>query len=391
VAAAGQLPILEIGGQPESETTTSLDILVLHPVPVVGPDIIITNTNSTLEVKTLEVPALTTPMALEIPENTISLLFHLFSPTSSEDGVNVVFSAITNANDQVVTSLYGTGLNVKFQYADLGYGNVMVPKKPGVSIPAGSWSYEIADLGETPDSDLITIKLSQRTGTISDPPLLVLQPYLASTQFAPTDIQSSIDVMKNIFTGNGIEVELNETIVMTEEEYTVVDADFDDPTTAAVLTQGNADTVNLFFVDDVSIFGLGDFSLLGIASGIPGAHGLKGNHNGILIALEGHKVGNILHATLLGETAAHEAGHWLGLFHTTEMDGSVHDILDDTKECSGTQDSDGNGLLDPYECSDGTNIMFWTAGNDPTTGEHIDQNDLSDDQVQVIQYAPITR
>ena len=47
-----------------------------------------------------------------------------------------------------------------------------------------------------------------------------------------------------------------------------------------------------------------------------------------------------LDAQLLGETAAHEMGHQLGLFHTTESGGTQFDILSDTLECQkSTQDN----------------------------------------------------
>ena len=71
-----------------------------------------------------------------------------------------------------------------------------------------------------------------------------------------------------------------------------------------------------------------------------------------------------LDSQLLGETAAHEMGHQLGLFHTTESGGTVFDILTDTAEClNSTKDFDNNGKMSAEECEGygGENLMFWTA------------------------------
>ncbi len=60
---------------------------------------------------------------------------------------------------------------------------------------------------------------------------------------------------------------------------------------------------------------------------------------------------------------AHETGHWLGLFHTTEAQGTSFDPLPDTPQCPQTvYDSNHDGLMEPQECPDGTNLMFWLNG-----------------------------
>jgi len=71
--------------------------------------------------------------------------------------------------------------------------------------------------------------------------------------------------------------------------------------------------------------------------------------------------------------------HFLGLFHTTEKDGSNHDPLGDTPECSSGDDANSNGTLEPSECPDGGNLMFWGQS---------DTADLSDDQSWVLRRNP---
>ena len=57
----------------------------------------------------------------------------------------------------------------------------------------------------------------------------------------------------------------------------------------------------------------------------------------------------------------HEAGHLMGLFHTTEAEGDLFDIIDDTAECRRQRyDADADGFVDFRECrsADGGNFMF---------------------------------
>lgn len=66
-----------------------------------------------------------------------------------------------------------------------------------------------------------------------------------------------------------------------------------------------------------------------------------------------------------GMTMLHELGHFLGLFHTTEVNPAYHDLLSDTAECATNQPS----------CPDAHNIMFptfygATGGVDLVASDH---------------------
>jgi hypothetical protein len=135
--------------------------------------------------------------------------------------------------------------------------------------------------------------------------------------------------------------------------------------------------LDVFFVGDIDSRNGGDVG--GIAGGTPvpfGMHGTSGS--GIAIATDmflasGDSLG-------LGRTLAHELGHALGLFHTSEVDGTAFDPLPDTPVC---HDSDGNGSLDARECAakGGDNLMFPTSDASDSR--------LTPDQIAVLQRALI--
>lgn len=117
---------------------------------------------------------------------------------------------------------------------------------------------------------------------------------------------------------------------------------------------------------DPSLFEPSSGTTLGFSGGIPGPAFTPGTrHSGVAVSTLGSPA--ILsddHARGLGRTMAHEAAHFLGLFHTTEINGQRHDPLSDTPECPKGNDANNDGLVAASECSnfDGHNLMFWDGG-----------------------------
>ncbi|MCA9542262.1 MAG: hypothetical protein KC620_25370, partial [Myxococcales bacterium] len=73
---------------------------------------------------------------------------------------------------------------------------------------------------------------------------------------------------------------------------------------------------------------------------------------------------------------AHEVGHYLGLFHTTETNQRSFDPLPDTQNCANVRNF-------PEGCPDGNNLMFPLAG--------ADNSQLTEDQVSVVLANPLTK
>ncbi|HEX6241444.1 MAG TPA: hypothetical protein VFZ61_11140, partial [Polyangiales bacterium] len=69
----------------------------------------------------------------------------------------------------------------------------------------------------------------------------------------------------------------------------------------------------------------------------------------------------------------HELGHQLGLFHTTERDGTSMEPLGDTPICGPELDADGDGVMRAAECTEhgADNLMFWEGQGDALSSEQV--------------------
>lgn len=168
----------------------------------------------------------------------------------------------------------------------------------------------------------------------------------------------------------------------------------------------NPDALNIFIASsyDPLNFSAG---LLGISSGIPGLPGYVGTKSsGMVVFIETHRSSGSAGSRLsdadlrfLGNTMAHEAGHFLGLFHLNEsaggdlMDPSSRDPMVDTPYCDALFANTGGfsaSAVEIIEClgpsftqSGARNLMFWQG--DGVT----DQSQLTGEQGWLIRKHPL--
>jgi hypothetical protein len=315
-----------------------------------------------------------------VPEDGVSFLLSIFLGSN----YNIKFYSLTDPDGIDILSASSTPNLYDASSGNIGtagYANVLVPQSPSFSAKAGTWTFKAYT------NDRVSIAL--RTGSTPSAATIVVQPYITGTTWSAGDISDALSVMSSIYSANGITLTINSTITISDTQYAAVSEIFNNSITSALVSHGVTESVNLFFIKDFS-----DCEYLGKAAGIPGSMGIANSWNGVLINLSAHASGASLDPQLLGETAAHEMGHQLGLFHTTEIGGTVFDILTDTAEClNSTKDFDRNGKMSAEECEGygGENLMFWTAWNPSSRSAGKKQETLSSHQQHVLKYSPLAK
>ena len=320
--------------------------------------------------------------SFDVPANGISFILSSFK----DNNASTAFYSLSDPDETDILSasstpnLYGAASG---SFGSAGYANVLVPQSPSFSAKAGTWTYKAYN------ND--SVKLALRSGSIPSSTTIVVQPYITGTTWAAGDLSAALSVMSSIYSTNGITLTINSTITISDSQYAAVSGTFTDSTTSALVSQGGTAAVNLFFIEDYT----GSWSeILGNAAGIPGSMGIANSWNGVLNSLSAHASGTTLESQLLGETAAHEMGHQLGLFHTTESGGTVFDIISDTAECpKSSRDNDSNGKMSAEECEGygAENVMFWRAWSSSSRSAGKKQETFSSHQQHVLKYSPITK
>jgi hypothetical protein len=314
-----------------------------------------------------------------VPSNGVSFVLSVlkdngsteFNSLSDPDGTDILSPSSTPTLNGVASGSLG----------GYGYANVLLPQSLNFSAKAGTWTFKAYN------ND--SVQLALRSGTAPTSTTIVVQPYITGTTWSAGDLTAALSVMSSIYSANGITLSINDTITISDTQYAEVSGTFTNSTTSALVSQGVTEGVNSFFIEDYS-----DSEHLGNAAGIPGSMGIANSWNGVLISLTAHASGTTLDSQLLGETAAHEMGHQLGLFHTTESGGTQFDILSDTLECQkSTQDNNSDWKVSAEECEGygGENVMFWTSWSSSSRSAGKKQEVLCNQQQQVLKYSPLAK
>ncbi|RJO66483.1 MAG: hypothetical protein C4523_12420 [Myxococcales bacterium] len=145
------------------------------------------------------------------------------------------------------------------------------------------------------------------------------------------------------------------------------------------------DWPNIFFIrsfdgDDLE-------GVIGLAGHIPGPPTVQGTaFSGVAVSMEYFEG----FPRITGMVMAHELGHWLGLFHTSEYTGTFHDALNDTPQCTNGMDQNADGVVEWGECASAgaMNLMFWMTPYDDLFTVGAGGLSLSEDQRWVLERNP---
>ncbi|MCA9525843.1 MAG: hypothetical protein KC549_06050 [Myxococcales bacterium] len=256
----------------------------------------------------------------------------------------------------------------------------MVPSSPRSAPVPGAYKFRLIKDGGQKNIDVKAyVKIADgepQGGTLDVNFFFAKQAGLsAGTAAGDADFQAAVGEFKRLYQGRGItigDVRYCDMNGSDGDRYAVIDSV---DGTSSELSQMFAlsaragelgctatPALNFFLVDEI-VGGRAGYIILGVSGGIPGPPGVHGTtHSGVAVTMSGFR----RRPRQLAQTMAHEGGHFLGLFHTTEAEGTAFDPLPDTPECRSGKDANQDGLVDYQECLGGSgseNLMFWAAGD----------------------------
>lgn len=193
---------------------------------------------------------------------------------------------------------------------------------------------------------------------------------LGSDNSLVSAVESSVEAWKLIWGDVGL---------VLEERYVNIDlsADVPVPSESAQLLSasneiGEDDDLLMVIGDSIQ----GEWGTLGISGGIPGPL-INSERGAVMISwLENAGVDGQFSTQdiqMMGETMAHEVGHYMGLYHPVESEYNYWDALEDTPDCTNWNSCEnqlGENLMFPYP------ICY---------GECVAQTELSLEQQGVLQ------
>ncbi len=230
------------------------------------------------------------------------------------------------------------------------------------------------------EGDVVTLHVVARTAPVDGPELAINLIVVGDTQITDQELQAVADSASDIFANNGAPEVLVDGIYRAEGA-SIVDDEGDALDGLRARTFGDDPfTLNVIFLR-----GFLDEGVLGFAGGVPGPAGVSTAASAVVLAVDSHLDGDGgLDHQQLASTLAHELGHQLGLFHTSEAEGDLHDPIADTPECREDDDDDDDGELSVEECDgrDGDNLMFYTSADRAQTR-------LSPVQVEILNAHPL--
>ena len=272
---------------------------------------------------------------------------------------------------------------------------IYLPASPDFELEAGDYELVLYTYEGKPICDAMAII---RSGPVDGIQTIDLNLWIASEavnlnnpqeiSFVETEIRAAIERILNQYEMRLGQIKFIPANAAQKEKYARSDdSNFTAICQSVVAAAGSGRAWNMALVDEYALLSPWEATnesetVLGMAP-LPGSVFAEGSLTSCgIIAWEAHN-GDY---NELGATIVHEGSHFLGLPHTTEMDGQTFDSFADTTECSLIlYDANGNGEVDDVECenADGGNYMFWVSSS------YLDRFAISSDQAWTLRHHPL--
>jgi hypothetical protein len=248
----------------------------------------------------------------------------------------------TPAGDLIEGAQYTT----RFAREVPGLVDWLYPNSPALALAPGE--HRVLLRGETPDGNALSEDVEirfyakQQSGIDTcglHVDFLVDHGALGgATDFEPA-LDRAVEWVNDLYSLQGVRI-LDYSIT----EIALPDTRFDIDETETVMGQiddvlrqaRGAGTARSDSIHVVVVHAIGGSDPAGYAMGLPGPFDADRPNAAVLVATDAYTdVRGSLDVAGLASTIAHEVGHYLGLYHTSEANRAQHDPIADTPECTG--------------------------------------------------------
>jgi hypothetical protein len=286
-------------------------------------------------------------VSIDVPQVAISLQLQIEADPSAD--IDYLWSAISTPNDQWAINAEAAIYEILPSRAEPWAGGI--PNHPNNSWQTGTYTaYPYVEGPDASGLELGSTALIKRSFGDPEAGLIDLDFYFvpgigltASTAATDPNFIGFVDALDSVLAGADLGIGELRYFDTYGSNYNDI---YGFEEIHGLLSEGNTNSdrrLNVFLVDELAV---PDFPLYGIASHIPGPALASGSAQSGVIMVSGFI--NQGDAWSAANLAGHEIGHYLGLYHTSEVGGEHHDPLNDTPVSCNADNCWETNLMDPF-------------------------------------------